>query len=445
MSASRGVGTTPPCSILAATLLLASLPGAPQAAGFALIEQSVSGLGSAYAGAAAEADGVDTLFFNPAGMTRLPGTQGGVALHIVVPQAEFKDEGTTFSPPLGGAIPGGDGGDAGVVAAVPNLYLSHQLSDSLWAGLAVNVPFGLTTDYDADWVGRYHALRSAVETVHIHPSLAYRVDERLSIAAGVSAMYFKGEFTTAMDFGLIDGGPGSQGTADGKSVIEGDSWGWGFNLGALLELSDATRIGVHYRSEVAQKIEGTVDWRGVPAGQQAVFEDGPANADIDLPASFSVSAFHRLSDQWAILGDYSWTGWSSIPELRFRLDGGTVPDGVTTFRWKDTSRLALGGLYTPAASDWHYRLGIAYDESPVRDAASRSPRLPDADRLWVTVGAGFSAGRDLTINIGYAHLFFDDPEIRKTGLEPEDATRGALNGGYETSIDVLSVEARYLF
>jgi len=175
-----------------------------------------------------------------------------------------------------------------------------------------------------------------------------------------------------------------------------------------------------------------------------VFTDTKVGADVDLPATASVSAFHQVNGEWAIMADYTWTGWSSIPELRFDF-ANALPDGVTTFNWDDTNRLSLGATFKPASAGWTYRFGVAYDESPIPDAASRSARLPDNDRVWLAIGAGFEPSKNLKIDIGYAHLFIDDPEIAKTGLEPEDVTRGALNGSYDSSVDILSLEARYVF
>jgi len=432
-------------ALTVATLALA-ISQTLHAAGFALIEQGVAGMGTAYAGAAATADGVDTLYFNPAGMTRLPGTRGGAAVHLVLPQTKFKNEGTTYSPVAGGGdISGGDGGDAGSLAAVPHAYLTSQINDRAWLGLAINVPFGLTTEYDDDWVGRYHAIRSHVETLNINPSIAFKASDRLSLAVGVSAMYLKGEFSNAVDFGLIGGSlPGS---ADGRLEIDGDSWGFGFNLGALFELSGDTRIGVHYRSEVEQNIKGRADFT-IPTNANPnlayVFTDTKVKADVDLPATASLSAFHQVNSEWAIMADYTWTGWSSIPELRFDF-ANSVSDGVTTFDWDDTNRFSLGAAFRPAGVGWTYRFGIAYDESPIPNAASRAARLPDNDRIWLAIGAGFEPSKNLKVDIGYAHLFIDDPEIAKTGLEPEDVTRGALNGSYDSSVDILSIEARYVF
>jgi long-chain fatty acid transport protein len=446
---------------LAGAVLCLSVSPTLYAAGFALIEQSVSGMGTAYAGAAATADTVDTLYFNPAGMTRLPGARTGAAVHLVRPRTEFNNEGTTFSPVVGGApISGGDGGDAGSLAAVPHFYLTNQLNDRVWLGLAVNVPFGLTTEYDDDWVGRYHAIKSHVQTLNFNPSIAFKASDQLSFALGISAMYLKGEFSNAVDFGLLnvipqaDGGLGGllgavgPGQADGKSVIEGDSWGFGFNVGALFEFSETTRIGVHYRSEVEQNIQGDVEFTlpsGAPAPLGFVFRDGDVKASVDLPASASISAFHQLNDEWAVMADYTWTGWSSIPELRFDFVDSTLPDGVTTFDWKDTDRISLGATYRPSGSAWTYRMGTAWDESPIRDAASRSARLPDNDRTWVAAGVTYEVSEALEIDVKYAHLFVDDPEIDKTGLEEEDITRGALKGSYDSSVDILAVELRYTF
>ena len=419
------------------SILLTQMAGA---AGFALIEQSVAGMGTAYAGAAATADSVDTLYFNPAGMVRLPGTQSGAAVHLVRPKTEFNNEDSRFVTMA--PIQGDDGGDAGGLAAVPHFYLTHQVGDTTWLGLAVNAPFGLTTEYDGDWVGRYHAIKSEVETVNINPSIGVRVNDQLSIAAGASVMYLEGEFTNALDFGLLLD-PALAGTLDGKSRIEGDSWGWGFNLGLLFEPSLTTRIGVHFRSEVSQDIEGDAEFKQVPVTLQPVFSDTDVEVDIDLPASVSLSGLHQLNAEWAIVGDYTWTDWSSIPELRFKFENG-LPDSVTSFDWRDTSRVALGGIYTPQGSVWSYRFGVAYDESPVRNAKSRSARLPDNDRIWVGIGAGFRPSEKLQVDVGYAHLFIDDAKIRKTA-KGEDATRGALNGSYEASVDVLSIAAQYQF
>jgi long-chain fatty acid transport protein len=318
------------------------------------------------------------------------------------------------------------------------------MDDKVWLGLAVNVPFGLTTEYHSSWVGRYHAIKSEVMTVNINPSIAYRFNDKVSAAVGVSAMYLDGEFTNAVDFGLLMN-PALTGQFDGRSKITGDDWGFGVNVGLLFEPTEDTRIGMHYRSEVEQKVEGDANFSRVPTPLQPLFTKDDVKAEVDLPAMFSLSGFHQLNSEWAIVADYTWTGWSSIPELRFEFDN-SLPDAVTTFDWKDTSRVALGTIYTPDGSDWTFRLGTAYDESPVRDAESRSARMPDTDRIWVTIGAGFNPSENLRVDFGYAHLFMNDAKISKTATPgTEDFARGNLNGSYDASVDILSIEAQYTF
>lgn len=455
------------CIVLAMT----TWAGNANSAGFALIEQSVSNMGTAYAGGSALANDTSTLYFNPAGMTRLEGTNGSVALHLVKPSSKFEDNGgSTFATALGGApLGGGNGGDAGGWAAVPHTYVSQQISDRAWLGFAVNAPFGLTTEYDQNWVGRYHAVKSSVATYNFNPSFAFKASDQLSLSVGVSAQYLEAEFSNAIDFGAIDALPvtagglggalslGGPGAADGMVNIEGDSWGFGFNLGALFEASDKTRIGVHYRSEIQHDVKGDADFSGAAqgavttaifagsAGTVRMLDDTGVSADVTLPASASLSLFHQATPQLALMADYTWTGWSSIPELRFDF-ANNQPDGVTTFNWKDTNRFAVGAEYQRANSDWTYRVGVAFDESPIDSDAARTPRLPDADRIWLSFGAGVKLGESTRLDIGYAHLFMDDPVLNKNAdSSAEDFLRGSLQGSYEASVDIVAVQLEMRF
>lgn len=175
---------------LAVSCALATFTGLAQASGFALIEQNASGLGNAYAGAAAVAEDASTIYFNPAGLTRLPGRQFVGALHVIMPSADFSNRASTpaFSTTAlaGPFAQNGSGGNGGETALVPNFYLSWQLDPKLFLGVGVNAPFGMMTDYDANWMGRFHALKSAIETVNINPTVAYKVNDRFSFGVGLN-------------------------------------------------------------------------------------------------------------------------------------------------------------------------------------------------------------------------------------------------------------------
>ncbi len=420
-------------------------------AGFAIYEQSVKGLGNAFAGGAAAAEDPSTIFFNPAGMTLLPGTQAVAGVHFIQTHFGFDNQGSThqLTDITGEGLTGDNGGDAGTLGIVPNAYFSLA-TESGWAfGLGINAPFGLVTDWEDGWVGRYHALKSDVLTVNINPSVAYRLNEHLSFGAGVSAMYMRAHLSQAVDFGtILAAAGGTPQREDGKATLEADDWAFGFNLGAIWEFTPKTRIGIHYRSSVKQELEGDADF-DVPAKAQAIlatlgsgaFQDTDASGVITLPDTFSVSLYHRYGPKLAVMADATWTGWAKFDELRIEFDNPEQPDSVTTENWKNTWRFALGATYNPLP-EWALRFGVAYDETPVPDAKHRTPRLPDNDRYWLSLGTGYQVSDRCSFDIGYTHLFAGTAKIDKDPVG-EDATRGGLKGDVDVSGDIVSVQANF--
>ena len=417
------------------------------AAGFAIIEQSVSGLGNAYAGAAASAEDASTVFFNPAGMTLLGGQQIVAGLHAIQPSTKFTDNGSTAS--------GGNGGDAGELGLIPNFYYVTDINNEVKFGLGINVPFGLATEYDDDWKGRYQAVKSAVEAININPSLAFKVNPQWSVGLGANIQYFKAELTNAVDFSSICLGAEGAGqlpagtclatgltspqnsATDGFADISGTSWGFGYNLGILFAPSEATRVGLAYRSQVKHTLGGTADFT-LPTGAQAIqplamaFADSDVTAGVDLPSTLSLSLFHQLTDAWALLADFTRTGWSSYKEMKIEFDNIYKDPSVEENNWKDNNRYSIGVNFTPGEK-WIYRAGLAYDETPVPNAEMRSSRIPGEDRTWLALGLGYQVSKNLAVDLGYAHLFVKDTEIDRTG-----ATGDLLKGSYESSVDIFS-------
>lgn len=391
---------------LTAALALASCANLANAAGFALIEQNASGLGNAYAGQAAAAADASTIFFNPAGMTMLPDRQLVLAGHLIKPSAEFSG---TVSPAVGG----GQGGDAGGWALVPNAYYAFRLAPDLHLGIGLNSPFGLKTEYDPDWIGRYQAIKSELKTINLNPSIAYKVSESLSIGAGLNIQWIEATLTNRIP---ILGQP--------LVTIKGDDYGWGYNLGALWQVAPSTRVGLSYRSEIDYTLKGSSSTAAPVVGAL----DGAVSAEVVLPDSASLSLFHKLSSRWDLLADVSWTGWSDFDDLPIR---GTV-NKTTIENWDDNLRYSLG-------LSWHMnerlslRGGVAYDEAPVSDIY-RTPRIPDGSRTWVAVGAQYRLSSQTAIDFGYAHLFVNDP-----GLQSVD-NGTTLTGKYDSSVDILSAQ-----
>ena len=428
---------------LAIASALGSASGLASAAGFALIEQNASGLGNAYAGGAAIAEDASTIFFNPAGLSRISGKQLVVSGEAIGLSVKFQNQGSTAG---GGApVTGGNGGDAGGWAVVPNLYFATDIAPQWKFGVGVNAPFGLKTDYDAGWAGRYQALETKVETLNINPSVAYQVNDQVSVGGGVSAMYIKGNLSKAIDFGLIgfvNGIPGSiPQNQDGAVKFDGSAWEYGYNFGALFQVTPDTRVGVAYRSKIKQELSGgRASFSGVPGPLAAspLFSTTGAKATITLPETASLSAFTQIDSKWAVMGDVTWTKWSRFNELRLQFDNG-APDNVTTENWKDTYRVSAGVSYQYSDS-WKLRGGIAYDKSPVEDQY-RTARIPDNDRKWVALGASYKVSGAGVVDFGYAHLFISDASINHA----EPPFGGTLTGKFSGSVDILGIQYTHNF
>jgi long-chain fatty acid transport protein len=388
-------------------------------AGFSLIEQSVSAMGNAYAGAAASAEDASTVYFNPAGMVYLPQSQLVVGAHAIRPSGHFNSDGSVSALGRPGT---GEGGDLGSWAVLPNLYYSHVLTPDIRLGIALNAPFGLKTEYDKDWIGRFQAVKSELKTYNINPAVAFRVNERLSLGFGVSLMYADAELTRAVN--LV--------TSESTANISGDDWGYGFNLGAIYQPASNTRIGMTYRSRVVQHLEGTVKF-----GQALAANNGKISANLDLPESWSLSAIHQVNERWEILGDISWTRWSQFNELRILNSNGSVLS-LTPENWHNTMRYSLGVSYR-YNPQWKLRAGVAYDEEAMSER-DRTTRIPGNDRLWLTLGAGWDFSEKDRLDVGYAHLFLRDARIDDNQSSASAGFNGRITGSYDSDVNIVSVQ-----
>ncbi|MDH5786258.1 MAG: outer membrane protein transport protein [Chromatiales bacterium] len=435
---------------------LALFPLLAEAGGFALIENSASGMGNAFAGASAVAEDASTLAFNPAGMTRLKGSQLVVAGHYISPQAKFSDDGSVDG--LGTPLQGSDG-DAGVDAIVPNLYYVTELNDRWHMGLAMHAPFGMSTEYDDDWVGRYHALNSSLKVINFTPSVAYRHSDTFSAGLGVTAQYLDVTLSSAIDFGTLCllqelGSVLPAGTcsamsltpqqSDGYAEITGNNLSYGFTAGLLFSPTPQQRIGLSYRSQVVQNVAGSADF-SVPgmaaflSASSGAFVDTDAKAKVTLPASASFSYWQQVSDNISLMADATWTNWGVFDELRIEYDNPNQPDSVTTEEWRDTWRYSLGMNYRHSDT-LTLRTGVALDQSVISDERYRTPRIPDGERRWLSVGAKFKVSDETVINAAFSRLFVESLKVNNTLESSIPQLQAELNGSYNASINIFSLQ-----
>lgn len=435
--------------LAALTVLLLNVQNV-KAAGFQLIEQSVSGLGNAFAGGAAIAEDATTIFYNPAGLTRVP-SQFIAGVHFISPSAKFHDEGSSRINPSIGPLGTNNGGDGGVNALVPNIYYSRKLGDKAAFGIGVNVPFGLGTEYPSDWIGRYHAIKSDMKTININPTFAFKLTNNLSLGVGVSAQYIKADLSNAVDQKLILASVGApqvvwSAATDAYGSMEGDGWGYGYNLGLLYEFTKDTRFGLAYRSRVQHSLEGDINFSNVHTllATNPNFTNRSITADVDLPETASASIYSKVTSKLALMADVTFTRWSRFKELRVKSSNG-APDIVTTENWDDSYRYSIGMSYY-ASDKATYRLGVAYDETPVPSPNYRTPRIPDNSRKWIAAGMGYKFSDKLSIDLGAAYLFVNDPKVDQIAtLTNENTTRGNLKGTYDANVKILSAQINYTF
>lgn len=429
-----------------------ALAGRAEAAGFYLQEQSVSQQGSAYAGASANPKDASTIFFNPAGLTELKESQvvGGVS--VIVPTMGMSNQGSTAGPTGGpfAAYGGGGGGNPFSPTPVPSFYLAHSPNEGrFWYGLGVSSPFGLATEYDAGWFGRYDSTKSELTTINIAPVVAFKVNDSFSIGGGPNIQYAKATLENALPCppalgGLCVGGSFTT-ASDGFTRLEGDSWGVGYNFGMLFKLWDTTNIGLHYRSQMNQTVRnGVITIAGLPA---AMGVNGTATGEAVLKqpdvASFGVA--HRATDKLTLLGSYNWFGWSNFDEIRVRFDSG-APDAVTVQGYDDSYSVAFGAEWKHS-DKWTFRGGMQYDQTPTT-LPDRSTRTPDSDRYWASIGATFDWDDNVLIDFAASHILMKDGQI---GLTKDFYTGSGLDttvnitGKTDSHIDIFSLQATWRF
>ena len=453
--------------------LMALAAGQAFGTGFQLNENSGSGLGNAFAAGAAYTDDVSAMWWNPAALSQFPRMQGAAALHIITPSIKFRNDASqpALNQPLGG-----DGGDAGGNNFVPNMYFSVPINSQWTFGVGVNAPFGLTTEYDDGWIGRYQALKSQIKTINVNPALAWKATPQFSVGVGVNFQTLDATLSQSVNYsaallqaagraGIAPGTPTFNAIVqatpalDSKATITGDDSAWGWNIGAAWDATTQLRLAASYRSEMKFKVSGNVDYNNPtpapPPGTspvivgtiaqlaagvngQALYNRG-VTSDITLPQIANVSMVYRIDPAWEVMLDAQWTGWSSIPELAFNASAPPAIPAVP-LEWDDTWKIALGASYR-VNDQWKARFGVAFDQTPV--TSHPTPRLPDSDRWWLAIGGEYKWTPNLKFDAGFVYIFADSPGFNQNlGSTP---TYGLINGTYDVSTTIFSLQATYTF
>ena len=445
------------CASLVAAGTFAAIDQA-EAGGFAIREQSASYLGSAFAGSATGGD-LSSMFWNPAAVTVKQGINFEGHAALIIPDSDLTATGGT----LFGTGSGRGSGEIGNDAIVPSNYVNYQLSQidpNLYVGLAVSAPFGLVTEPENDtWDGAQIGRTAKVHTTNVNPIVGYQVMPGLSVAAGLQINYIDAtlKFASGSPFGA-------------NTFFRGEDYGLGWNLGAIAEPFEGTRIGVGYRSEINHDIEGKlgdnvppIALPSPPFPPGAFFPTGArfsSSVDLDLPAIVTASISQAVSPNLRLLGTFEWTQWSKFDQLNVvpgttennglaAIAALTPPGGPTPFvegqtfltivaDWDD-AWFASGGAEYDYSDRLTVRGGVAYEESPIQKAVQRLTVVPDTNRIWLSGGATYKLNEMIEMDLAYTHIFYEDGTFnRETAIDPE------LNlfGDVETSVDIIAMSAK---
>ena len=349
--------------------------------------------GAAFAGSAAEAGDAGYMFFNPAQITKFKGNNVSTGVSYIMPNVSAQSlEGTH---PVGGTISGPSvQEDIGTEAAVPNASFSSQVTDNLFVGLGINAPFGMQTEYDAQWVGRYHGIDSEISTVNVNPVVAYKLNDKLSVAGGLNAQMIHARLTSAI----------YTGAGDYYGDLEGANVGYGWNAGVLYEPTDRLSLGLGYRSKIKHTVEGDA----IITSSSNVRSYRRFVARVTVPAQLNTGFEYKLNDKLALLGEYDYTYWSDFQELRMDYDDATA-DTVVEENWKNAAFYSIGLRYD-YDENWTFRTGVAYDNTPVK-LGYRTPRIPDVDRRWMSIGATYRYNESVRLSGTYSRILFNDSSL----------------------------------
>ena len=420
---------TMPKALLGLAVALAS--SSLWASGLTINEQSISAMGTGFAGRSSAADDASTVYGNPAGMARLKQEQASLGAATLNAKTDISQTRSTFG--------GKEDGNIVPLTTVPMGYYVKPI-DEHWAfGVGVYVPFGLITDYDSGFAGRYFANKSKIQVITFQPTVSYAFNDKVSIGFGPTINRIDGELTSQVP------NVQSLGRNDGKVKIDGDDTAIGFNAGILVQADDKTRVGLTYHSKVSYNLKGHTKVSGGSFSLLGLSgKSYDAKLGLDTPESVDVSLTHQLNDDWTLYMGSTWTRWSRFKDITVENSNvspylsGSLSTITEEQNWHDTWAHAIGAAYQ-LNPQWVLRTGLSVDESPTNNT-NRSPRIPTGDRTAISFGAGWTPVSNLTVDFAYSYLWEESVKINDSS-----ASKGAYSAKFKNTASGFGSSVTYRF
>jgi long-chain fatty acid transport protein len=411
---------------------LVALASQAHASAFGVRETSSEGIGTIFSGDASAADSAATVYNNPAGMTELQGNRVEIGAVAVFPTINFHGSATT----AGVSTSGNNGNNAGRMGLVPNFYGVLDISPDLKLGIAINTPFALSVKQNAGWYGRYLGVQSAILSTNINPGIAYKVNDKISLGAGVSAQWLQATVTQGVNQSVL-------GAPDALVKLKGDDWGFGYNFGVLYKPLPGTQLGLTYRSKISHQLSGDVSSLRTVAPFSGVLGSGAMKIDANMPAAITAGITQTITPRLKASLSVQWTQWSTFKTVTVQTTAASIAPLQENF--VDTWFTSLGASYQ-LNDAWTLRSGVGWDQSPVSNA-NREVGIPDQDRIMLGFGFGYKINEALTLDGAYAHYFAPRASINASVNNNDGNPAGAtiLQGTYQLSLDYVSLSLGYKF
>jgi len=402
-------------------IFLMFLTGKVFGAGFLVYEQGAAAMGQGDA-FAARADNPSAIFYNPAGIVQLEGTQASFGGTAIIVESEFRSNATSITTDMFQQI-----------TFPPYFYLTHPTSEKISIGFGVFAPFGLKTDWAEHWELSRFSYRSSVETLYINPTVAWRPHEKVLLGFGIDYVRGNAELRRKVpDLTLVPPFLVADSSDLDLNIHSAEGDGWGYNFGALFLLSERTSLGATFRSQVR------IDFEGRAESSFPGFVNGAAFTNLTMPPIAVVGLSHYVFPHFAIELDVQWTGWSTIQSLDLSFVN-PVFDTAIPKNWNDVFAIHFGGEYW-LSRVLALRAGYTFDETPI-PYNTIGPILQDATRDIFAFGLGYKTGF-LTTDFSYNVFFLRDRDVNNVlpGLIPVPQ-----NGTYETIGHLISLSFTFIF
>lgn len=420
------------------TLLALGFSSASQAGGLMTYAYATPNVGLANAGAAARAQGPDTIADNIAGLSYLEGTQISAGAELL-----WSDLGSSG---LDSNVSGGNTGHAIKTSLIPSFFVSKRFDENWSAGFGSYSNFGTALNYDNNWAGRYFLQNGSLIGLSLVPGVAYRFNDEWSLGVGLQAMYASTEDKLAIDTRQNRFEP----VADGRAEYKDSTWGYGGNLGLIYQPQTGTRIGLNYTSKIELdfedrlKLTAPADKIADPVYQR--LQGTKLGLSTEVPQTVTLSLYQQLDPRWALLASTNWQQWSQFGEFGITVDpnsGGS--DSLTLDSdFDDTWHASLGAQYQ-ATPEWLWSAGLAYDSSAVSDSR-RSWALPMGETLTLGLGATVAMAENSSLNVSYSLTSIDDWTIENSKPKPDPADDQFVNGEFSNNwVQVVSASMNWRF